>query len=267
MSNLFGRATQNLVLSGDLRAAYEAVDREMKVVADIQRSLLPTTLPSIAGLDLAAHYQTSRRAGGDYYDFFELPGGRWGILIADVSGHGTPAAVIMAVTHSIAHTCPATPPARRAGCCRTSTDHLTARYTNGNGTFVTAFYGIYDPSTRKLQYSGAGHCPPRLRKPDGAILPLDGGRSLPLGIDPDEHYFDAVETLAPGDTLVLYTDGITEARASDDELFLTDRLDCVLKTADGTAQSTLAATLAAVDRFTDSRPPNDDQTLLVAKVV
>ncbi len=106
MSNLFGRATHNLVLSDQLKVAYEAVDYEMKVVADIQRSLLPMQMPSIPTLSLAAHYQTSHRAGGDYYDFFPLPDGKWGILIADVSGHGTPAAVLMAVTHSLAHTLP-----------------------------------------------------------------------------------------------------------------------------------------------------------------
>lgn len=91
MSNLFGRATQSLVLRDEIQQAYNVVDREMQVVADIQHSLLPT----IPTLELAAHYQTSTRAGGDYYDFFEMPDGRWGILIADVSGHGTPAAVMM----------------------------------------------------------------------------------------------------------------------------------------------------------------------------
>ena len=114
MSNLFGRATQNLVLRDQVQTMYEAVDRELKVVGDIQRSLLPTELPHIPTLELAAYYQTSTRAGGDYYDFFEMPDGRWGILIADVSGHGTPAAVMMAVTHSIAHMHdgPPDPPAR-----------------------------------------------------------------------------------------------------------------------------------------------------------
>jgi sigma-B regulation protein RsbU (phosphoserine phosphatase) len=98
MSNLFGPATHNLVLSAEVKKAYEAVDYELKVVADIQRSLLPKALPRIPNVQLAAHYQTSRRAGGDYYDFFPLPNGQWGILIADVSGHGTPAAVLMAIT-------------------------------------------------------------------------------------------------------------------------------------------------------------------------
>jgi sigma-B regulation protein RsbU (phosphoserine phosphatase) len=184
MSNLFGRATHNLVLSDQVRQAYAAVDRELKTVADMQRSLLPTHLPNVPSLELAAHYQTSRRAGGDYYDFFPLDDGRLGILIADVSGHGTPAAVMMAVTHSIAHTHgeEPTPPSKLLAFINR---HLCARYTSGNGTFVTAFYGIYDPRARTLTYGSAGHCPPRVKRTDGRVLPIEGSLSLPLGIEPD----------------------------------------------------------------------------------
>src|ERR1043165_563083 len=94
---------QNLVLRNQLSAALASLDRELQVVGEIQRSLLPSELPAIDGFELAAYYLTSARAGGDYYDFFPLPGGAWGIFIADVSGHGTPAAVLMAITHAIAH--------------------------------------------------------------------------------------------------------------------------------------------------------------------
>src|SRR5690349_24930591 len=146
-NNLYGRATHNLVLAEKVKEAYEAVDEEMRIVAALQRSLLPDPLPKIPTMSVAAHYQTSHRAGGDYYDFFPLPDGKWGILIADVSGHGTPAAVLMAVTHTIAHTYggPPTPPGTLLNFVNR---HLAARYTNGNGTFVTAFYGIYDPASR-----------------------------------------------------------------------------------------------------------------------
>ena len=106
MSNLFGRATHNLVLADQVRKSYQQLDSELEVIAGIQRSLLPAELPDIETMDLAAHYQTSRRAGGDYYDFFPLPDNKWGIFIADVSGHGTPAAVVMAITHSLAHSYP-----------------------------------------------------------------------------------------------------------------------------------------------------------------
>ena len=105
-TNLWGRSVLNSVLRLELKDAYDALDHEFKTVGDIQRSLLPRVLPTIPGLDLAAYYETSQRAGGDYYDFFPLPADRWGIFIADVSGHGIPAAVRMAITHAIAHTRP-----------------------------------------------------------------------------------------------------------------------------------------------------------------
>src|SRR5579871_1604239 len=173
VSNLFGRATNNLVLSEELQGAYAALDRELKVVGDIQRSLLPVELPRIPTLDLAAFYQPSRRAGGDYYDFFPLPEGKWGILIADISGHGTPAAVLMAITHCIAHTHPG-PPVPPGKVLAYINDHLTARYTSSSETFVTAFYGIYDPAGKELIYACAGHNPPRLKRcQDGTLVVLD----------------------------------------------------------------------------------------------
>ncbi len=211
VSNLFGRVTQNLVLSDQLKAAYLAVDHEMKVVADIQRSLLPARMPKIPGLNLAASYQTSSRAGGDYYDFFPVPGGKWGMLIADVSGHGTPAAVIMAVTHSLAHTYPG--PAHSPSALLEHLNRFLAElYTSTSETFVTAFYGVYDPVTRLLTYSCAGHNPPVLKRcTDGSLDLLNQARSLPLGINPAEQYREQDYPLVQGDQLVFYTDGITEA--------------------------------------------------------
>jgi len=266
MSNLFGRATHNLVLSEQLRQAYEAVDRELQIVADIQRSLLPVHLPQTPTLEIAAHYQTSRRAGGDYYDFFPLPDGRWGILVADVAGHGTPAAVMMAVTHSIAHTHhePPEPPSKLLNFLNR---HLAARYTSGTGTFVTAFYGIYDPGTRSITYANAGHPPPRHRRA-GAIVPgsLQGQASLPLGVEIAEHYFDCIQRFNAGDAIIFYTDGITEARSPSGQMFGFERLDQVLLCGDTTARQILRRTIAAVEEFTGGAPPGDDRTLLVAAV-
>ena len=181
MSNLFGRATQNLVLMEQLKAAYDAADYELKVVADIQRSLLPRTPPRIPTMSIAAYYQTAHRAGGDYYDFFPFPDGKWGILVADVSGHGTPAAVLMAVTHSLAHTYqgPPTPPGEMLNHVNA---HLTRLYTAESDTFVTAFYGVYDPADHTLTYASAGHNPPRLKRCYGGTLAeLDGASRLAVG--------------------------------------------------------------------------------------
>jgi phosphoserine phosphatase RsbU/P len=265
-ANLFGRATHNLVLSEEVKRAYEVVDRELKVVSDIQLSLLPEKLPRIPTLEIAAHYQTSQRAGGDYYDFFALPDGRWGILIADVSGHGTPAAVLMAVTHSIAHTHNGDPepPSKLMHFIN---KHLAARYTNGNGTFVTAFYGIYDPKNRTLKYSRAGHCPPRIKRcSKGIIESMDAAPSLPLGIDPDETYEDMIETLHPGDVVVFYTDGIIESRERSGELFGVERLDQIINECASDPETIIRRTLLAIEDFTNDAPPLDDLTMLITKV-
>jgi sigma-B regulation protein RsbU (phosphoserine phosphatase) len=265
MTNLFGRVTYSLVLADQLKAAYEAVDYEMRVVADIQRSLLPPRTPSIPTIGIAAHYQTSHRAGGDYYDFFPLPDGRWGVLIADVSGHGTPAAVLMAITHSLAHSYgPPTPPGELLGHLNR---YLCDHYTTRADTFVTAFYGIYDPSDRSVTYSSAGHNPPRLKRcQDGSLALLNAVRGLPLGVFPGEVYREAVHHLVPGDQLVLYTDGITEAQNPAGEMFGLSRLDKVLENCSVGASDLLKSVLSAVEEFCEGLAPHDDRTLLVAKV-
>jgi sigma-B regulation protein RsbU (phosphoserine phosphatase) len=271
-AGLFGRGTTNLVLRNQLADALKALDCELQVVGDIQRSLLPRDLPSIAGFELAAHYQTSARAGGDYYDFFPLPSGEWGLFIADVSGHGTPAAVLMAITHAIAHAQPGThaPP---AVLLRYLNDQLTRSYTH-NGTFVTAFYAVLDPRGRTLTYSTAGHNPPRLVR-DGKVMGLDQGRALPLGILIEESHPQATVKLEAGDLLLLYTDGITEAMAPPTpngggarQLFGLERLDDVLvRCTTGNTESCITQIRAAVGEFCQSTPPTDDQTLIAIRAM
>jgi sigma-B regulation protein RsbU (phosphoserine phosphatase) len=262
MSSLFGRATQNLVLSAELKKAYEVVDRELKLVADIQRSLLPAELPAIPNLRIAAFYQTSQWAGGDYYDFFPRPDGKWGLLIADVSGHGTPAAVLMAITHSLAHGFPG-PHDPPSALLTKVNNQLATTYTANNESFVTAFYGIYDPKARRLDYSSAGHNPPRLmRCSQSTIESLDGARSLPLGLLADEVYQDSTLILQPGDQLAIYTDGITEAIDPDGHMFGIERLDAVLSRCGGSAQDLVDDVISAVRSFTLGEPPADDMTLL-----
>jgi phosphoserine phosphatase RsbU/P len=266
-SNLFGRATSNLVLKEDLRQAYHALDRELQIVADIQRSLLPAKLPPISTMDLAAHYQPAQRAGGDYYDFFPLPEGKWGIFIADVSGHGTPAAVLMAVTHCMAHTHPG-PPAPPSRILDYLNNHLAAHYTNLSDTFVTAFYAIYDPAKRLLTYSSAGHNPPRLKRcQDGSLLSLEEARGMPLGIMSDAAYEETERQLQPGDQIVFYTDGITEAHNAEGELFGTERLDRELEICSLQARGLLESVLRAVEGFTKGRPADDDRTIIVARIL
>jgi phosphoserine phosphatase RsbU/P len=266
-TNLFGRATGNLVLKQELQQAYESLDRELQTVAEIQRSLLPAELPRVPTLDLAVHYRPSRRAGGDYYDFFPLPDGQWGIFIADVSGHGTPAAVLMAVTHCMAHTRPG-PPMPPASVLSYLNRHLVARYTYRHDSFVTAFYAIYNPHTRQLTYSSAGHNPPRLKRcQDGSLLILDGANDLPLGIAEDVDYSESSESLIPGDQIIFYTDGITEMQNSQGELFGTQRLDAELAQCSLQAAGLIESVLQSVARFAAGQPAEDDQTMIVARVV
>jgi sigma-B regulation protein RsbU (phosphoserine phosphatase) len=265
-SNLFGMAAHNLVLSGELKRASALMERELKVVADIQRSLLPKVLPAIPTLDLAAFYQTSQWAGGDYYDFFPLADGKWGILIADVSGHGTPAAVMMAITHTITHALhgPLTPPGTMLGHVN---QQLATLYTADNEAFVTAFYGIYDPLRRELIYASAGHNPPRLKRcEDGSVASLDAVGGLPLGMFADQVYQQAPHLLLPGDQIVFYTDGITEATNHAGQMFGLDRLDESLENCHLVASGLMQAVIDAWDAFTAGRPAADDRTLLIAKV-
>lgn len=266
LSNLFGRATHNLVLVEEVKRAYAVVDRELRLVADIQRSLLPRTMPTIPGLGLAAHYQTSQWAGGDYYDFFPLPDGRWGILIADVSGHGTPAAVLMAVLHSLAHSHPGAP-APPATLLRYVNGHLASRYTSENDAFVTAFYGIFDPVRRVLQYASAGHNPPRLKRcEDGSVFALDAAGDLPLGLFPGQEFQEATLNLRPGDQIVFYTDGITEATSAAGTMFGTERLDQALANCHLDAQGLIDGVLSALESWTGGQAAADDRTMVVAKV-
>lgn len=286
-TNLFGRTTGMLVLQRQLKKAYEALDQELRTIAQMQRSLLPAKFPDIPTIDLAAHYETSARAGGDYYDIFDLSGGRWGFFVADVSGHGTPAAVLMAITHSLAHTfhtiigresCAGRGERYPAEFLEYLNESLESRYTSLSAAFVTAFFGIYDQRDRTLVYANAGHPPPRVKRcSDGSAFVLDGGgapaptpgaepRDLPLGILPETRYGLHSARLQPGDQLVLYTDGITEARDATGALFGTARLDHAIENCGVDARGLIATIIDEVRAFTGDAPAEDDRTVLVGKV-
>ncbi|MHC4958999.1 MAG: PP2C family protein-serine/threonine phosphatase [Planctomycetota bacterium] len=265
-TNLFGRATHNLVLSRELAKVNAELDKELESVAAIQTSLLPPELPAIPGLDLAVHYQPSRHAGGDYYDFFALPDGKWGLLVADVSGHGVPAAVLMAITHAIAHMF-REPPEEPARLLDFLASQLHARYTSLNGAFVTAFYGVYDPGARTLRFASAGHPPPRLKHcDDGTLSEVKCGSGPPLGVLPDYRYEGGEIALRPYDQLVIYTDGIPEARDPAGGMFGLERLDRVIDNCGVNAHALIEEVIVALRGFAAGRPFDDDTTLLVARV-
>ncbi len=272
-ASLFGRGTQSLVLRKQLSAALRELDRESEIVGEIQRSLLPSAPPTIPGFEIATSYVTSARAGGDYYDFFPIAAdpdgpGQWGLFIADVSGHGTPAAVLMAITHAIAHTRPGAPvPA--AHLLGYINGHLARSYAR-SGTFVTAFYATLDSRSRQLSYAVAGHNPPRLVRA-GEVLSLDGDAGLPLGLFAEESYRDATMQLERGDVLVLYTDGISEAMAPEDrarsrELFGEERLDALLLASGSASASEYVRRIEmAMTEFTGGTAATDDRTLVVIR--
>ncbi len=263
--NLFGQATNNLLVAQRLRTAYAEIDHELATVGRIQRSLLPPGLPDIPTLDIAASYKPAARAGGDYYDFFELEEGRWGILIADVSGHGTPAAVVMAMFRTMLHA--------RCQHCKTpaevlcyANERLCNQADEYDGTFVTAFYGIYDPADGSFQYASAGHNPPLLVDRQAGVRELDEAQALPLAVNRECAFIESRVTLAPGDTLILYTDGITEAVSADGEPYGRDRLlSCVCQNAPST-QHIIDCVTHRLMGFTEGGVQHDDQTLLAIRV-
>ena len=263
------RAEREQTIAGKLREEVESVRK-------IQETIIPKDVVPPKGYRVVACYEPSQvrviggqpvtMAGGDYYDFFTLPDDRCGILIADVSGHGTPAAVVMAVLHSLAHMYPGDP-MNPSLLLNHLNHHLTTRYTSESGHFVTAFYGIYDDRTRELTFSSAGHNPPRLRHCGHQdVTALNHATSMPLGFMPDVTYQNHTIVLRPGDRIVFYTDGITEAANPGGELFGTDRLDQIVGCCHRDTQGSLDQVVTAVNEFTHHVPPSDDRTLVIADV-
>ena len=251
------------LVSNPVPSTCEEADRELDGMAEVQRLLLPPSVPPIPRMEIATSYEPSRRAGGDHYDFMELPDGRWGIIVADVSGHGAAAAMGVASLHAIVRAAPVKgSPAALLGWANRQ---LADGYAGRLSSFVTAFYAVFDPASRELVYGSAGHNPPRLRSGQG-VRPLDDAQSLPLGIMPDEPYREARLGLERGDVLVLYTDGITEARDGAGELFDVERLDRAVLRSVPEAATTLGSVLRAVRSFSRAARRQDDQTLVVARV-
>jgi sigma-B regulation protein RsbU (phosphoserine phosphatase) len=264
-TNLFARATHNLVLSDQVKRAYEMVDREMRLIADLQRALLPPELPRIPGLDVASYYRPAARAGGDYYDFFHQADGTWAMLIGDVSGHGSPAAVEMAITRTLAHV-RAERPFSPAEMLAFLNERLAERVIV-TPSFVTALCAVYDPRPRTIRYASAGHHPARLKRcSDGSLMSLDGSRAPPLGVVREVKFREAEQGLVEGDQLILYTDGITEAMDPGGAMFGVERLDGVLENCGINARALIETVLAELTTFTRGRELADDVTMLVARV-
>lgn len=251
-----------------LARALAELDRERKAVGEIQRSLLPASLPEIPGFELSPYYRPSDHASGDYYDVLPLVDDQWGILMADVAGHGTPAAVIMAVMRTLIH---AELPHNRGmppGEFLERMNEVMSETYLQSGLFVTVWAALLNPVSRRLTYACAGHNAPRLLR-GGRVLELNAVGGFPLGLTPSSTYEDADITLEAGDLLVVYTDGITEARrpgVDGRELFGTERFDRVLSECESEGASGCASRVTrALAAFTQGTPPTDDQAMLVVR--
>ncbi len=263
-SNLLGQAVSQTRLRVRLEQAYAALDREFLAVGEIQRQLLPRSLPRIPGLTLATYYQPSTRAGGDYYTFWELPDGRVALLIADVSGHGASAAVVVAMLHALLQT-------PRHGCPQLSSSPAeTLNYLNEQisqtvigGQFVTAFLGVLRPQDWTMRYANAGHHPPRwLQAGRSAPVSLECQTGLPLAILPGTRYDESEVRFSVGDRLVLYTDGITETFNQRRETFGLEGIDAALDCCSRTPQELVGGIVARVRAFAGGAPPQDDCTIV-----
>ena len=251
-----------------LLATLAELDRERNAVAEIQRSLLPASLPKIPGFELSPYYRPSAQASGDYYDVVPLINDQWGFIMADVAGHGTSAAVVMTVLRTLIHAELPVNREKSAGEFLERINGVMCETYLRNGRFVTVWAAVLEPVSRRLTYASAGHNPPRLLRGD-RVLALDLVGGLPVGINPAATYEDQGITLEPDDLLVIYTDGITEAmRQGPDglDLFGTERLDQVLSECGPVRASDCADRVTkAIAAFTNDSAPTDDQTMLILR--
>lgn len=244
-----------------LEEAQAQLKAELEVARSLQLAILPSVFPTRPGCEAAARMIPATTMGGDFYDYIELPGGLIGLVIADVSGHGVPAAFFMAVARTnlrelaVRHADP-------GECLAQTNDALCAQ--NPLDLFVTVFYCILDPKTGVLLYANGGHNPPFIRRAAGPVDSLDGAGGLVLGAMPGARYPTHTEQLLKGDRLVLYTDGVTEAFNPAEELYGAGRLvDEVHVHGGGTPQALVERICQSVNSFAGSTPQSDDITLTV----
>lgn len=240
----------------------ERMEREVELAASIQKAILPVSLPVVPGLRLAGGNRPTRQVGGDYYDVFPLPDGRTAFCVADVAGKGVPAALLVSTLHACLRILLDTGLADLAGFVSRVHRHLLGF--SATRKFVTLFFAVYDPVSREVRYVNAGHNPGvRLAEGEATLLPSGGP---PIGILPDVVYRETLVPLVPGQTLVLYSDGITEAVNGADEEFGMERLIRLVKDGRDAPPETLSGRIfEAVSEFTRGVPQYDDQTVLVAR--
>ncbi|HXW06688.1 MAG TPA: SpoIIE family protein phosphatase [Vicinamibacterales bacterium] len=258
-AQLLATLRQEIDAGRALRRRLELEQLEMSEARRIQRKLLPSSLPELDGWEITASWQPAGGVGGDCYDAITLSPTRVAITIADVVGKGIPAALLMSNLQAAVRAF-ASDAVRPADLC-----HQVNRVLCGNiaeGRFISFFYCVLDAEVGTLTYSNAGHYPPILVRASGAVERLAAGGAV-LGVFPEGAYDQGLTRIGPGDRLILFTDGITEARSPQDEEFGEERLEGEAVTNRTCSAPALQATLAARVADFSGGLFQDDATLIV----
>lgn len=263
-AELIARVRSGLRLRGvqkELSRAYRNLDQEFQILAELQGSLLPDPLPVLPGYDCAAHYSPSLRTGGDYYDFIALSQLHMGILVADVSGHGAAASMVMAIMRVVMRAF--VQDLLSPGGALTVVNNVLMQHVPSD-QFATAFYGILNLHSHRLVYSSAGHNPPLVyRASTGRIEELPNAGGVPLKILPDVRYEEDQVLLERGDQLLLYTDGLTEAFTPDHKMFGEEALtNLIHRYGKDHPQVLVEEIWRSVHSFVRTEPFHDDVTLV-----
>lgn len=257
------RTVENLMAWRQALAAQNQlvlIQNELQVAAEMQSSILPITFPKQDTYELFASMVPAKEVGGDFYDFYEFEDGRLGVVVADVSGKGVPAALFMMVSRTLMKGASEnfTSPAETL----TQVNRLLTA-DNPNMMFVTLIYGIYDPKTQVLTYSNGGHNPILLVHRDRTTDVINPSDGIALGLVDDFEFIDHDLQLNANDLVLLYSDGVTEAEALDQEQFEMDRFRGIFhQTAYASAQAANDAVNDAVHVFTQGNEQSDDITCM-----
>ena len=255
-------AIQNDLLQKEM-VVRERLETEVQLARQIQQTFLPTTLPSFPDWQLSARWRTARQVGGDFYDVIELPKGRLGLFIADVADKGVPAALFMALTRTLV----------RAAVIETESPAEALTRVNNlllpdtqQGMFVTAVYAVLEIETGLLTYANAGHNPPFWMNGDSTRVQKLTRTGIALGAAEGFPMTECTIQLAPGDSLLLYTDGLTEAFSPDGDLFGETRLAEALSASQSvTSDGLIQSVEESLNEFIQSTPLGDDLTMLVIR--
>jgi sigma-B regulation protein RsbU (phosphoserine phosphatase) len=233
--------------------------KDMEFARTVQESFLPQKAPEISSYKFSAHYTPAQEVGGDFYDFIYFDRERTGVVIGDVSGKGVPAALYMAKLGSDLRTLAFTEkdPASTLGKLNSLLAERSRR-----GMFATLLYLELESGSRKLTISNAGHLPPLIKKSDNTITKLATAGGSPLGILPGMEFGQETAALEPGDTVILYTDGIIEAMNAKEELYGYERFEALIRKSASDPDSLKTAIIDDVNRFTGLSPQHDDMTLV-----